>query len=257
MKIDVCLLQETHVKDIDIEYWSKEWGGSIYCFSGTEHSQGEMILLNKNFKCENVQQIICENRIVGISFLHKDEVYNCFSIYCPNRHTDKINFYQSLSDKIVQCTEENAHLIIGGDFNCVYDLEKDNIVGNPHKRSEISSFHTAITNMNVQDVWRTQHPNVKEFTFRRKNQPISRRLDYIFLGNETVNIAQSSDIIDMPLSDHRGVLVHLSTEKIKYGPNYWKMNDSLLKDDLYVSQVNEIIENTINENRNILNVCTI
>ncbi len=58
-----------------------------------------------------------------------------------------------------------------------------------------------------------------------------------FVNTNTLDTGVSSDIIDMPFTDHRDVLMNIVSEYIKHGSGYWKLNDSLLKD--YVNGVNK------------------
>jgi hypothetical protein len=46
-------------------------------------------------------------------------------------------------------------------------------------------------------------------------------------------------------------------DNIEQGPGYWKMNDTLLKDEYYVKHVNDIINVVYDENYNILNIQTL
>ena len=149
------------------------------------------------------------------------------------------------------------YVIIAGDFNCIYDRNLDNMGGEPHPKIEIDSFNELMSATDMHDVWRIIHGDEKDFTYRRKIQSIARRLDYIFLNQGALECCVSSNIVDVPFTDHRGVLINMINEKVSFGPGYWKMNDSLLKDHAYIYKVNEIIEKTYNENINILNIQTV
>ncbi len=60
-----------------------------------------------------------------------------------------------------------------------------------------------------------------------------------FVNKNTLDTGVSSDIIDMPFTDHPVVLMNIVSEYIKHGSGYWKLNDSLLKDIDYVNGVNK------------------
>ena len=44
-------------------------------------------------------------------------------------------------------------------------------------------------------------------------------------------------------TDHRGCSVLVIFAEIERGPGYWKFNNSLLKDTIFVNQINTVIDN--------------
>ena len=50
------------------------------------------------------------------------------------------------------------------------------------------------------------------------------------------------DLVTVEKSDHRGVLLEICLMKVDRGPSYWKFNDSLLKDRLYLDLMNEKLD---------------
>ena len=108
--------------------------------------------------------------------------------------------------------------------------------------------------MDTCDAFRICHPNLKRFTFRRKNPSLQRRLDYIFLSNNFQEYISKIEIIPSYLSDHSPVIMKLdfdgTIERGKYG---WKFNSSLLNDELFTTGCrNHIIDikNSFDENSN-------
>jgi hypothetical protein len=121
----------------------------------------------------------------------------------------------------------------------------------------MEQFQDLVEATDVHDMWRYHHANETNVTYRRKWQPIARRLDYIFVNQYTLDCGVSCDIIDIPFSDHRGAIMNTVNDNIEQGPGYWKMNDTLLKDEYYVKHVNDIIKVVYDENYNILNIQTL
>ena len=44
---DIICIQESYITDADKEMWEREWGGSLFYTSVTEHSMGQIILVRK------------------------------------------------------------------------------------------------------------------------------------------------------------------------------------------------------------------
>ena len=76
-------------------------------------------------------------------------------------------------------SEANMNIIIGGDFNCIANRNLDNMGGNPHNAKEIKAFHEWIEQHKLFDIWRMHNAEDKEYTWKHKNRPIIRRIDYI------------------------------------------------------------------------------
>ena len=136
------------------------------------------------------------------------------------------------------------YVIIAGDFNCIYDIHLDNMGGEPQPKIEIDSFNEFMSATDMHDVRRIIHAihgDEKDVTYRRKIQSIERRLDYIFLNEAALEWCVSSNIVDVPFTDHCGVLINMINEKVSFGPGYRKMNAFLLRDHAYIYKVNEII----------------
>ena len=57
----------------------------------------------------------------------------------------------------------------------------------------------------------------------------------------------------MPLTDHKAVCCDIVTTKNNNGPSYWKFNNSVLKDKIYVDLINDNLDMVAQEFKDILN----
>ena len=57
-------------------------------------------------------------------------------------------------------------------------------------------------------------------------------------------------VINAPTPDHKAVVSNVSINTKRRGPGYWKLNTSILNEDLYKTGVKDIIESTKNEYEN-------
>jgi len=143
---------------------------------------------------------------------------------------------------------EGENLILVGDFNSVMNNDLDVIAGNPHTLREITAFHALVNESGLTDVWRLQHEAERNYTWSRTNPFVARRLDYCFVDENSIANCFSCDIVSLPNTDHRGVKLEISNMTFNRGPGYWKFNNSLLDDHLFVESTNCLLDETLSDN---------
>ena len=100
----------------------------------------------------------------------------------------------------------------------------------------------------VCDVFRDRHPTRVENTWQQKDVRQARnvkqaRLDYFLVDNELGSFVELVGAAEPwnPAFDHRAVLLKVDLGRVQRGTGYWKMNNSLLDDPVYV----DLVHNTI------------
>ena len=136
---------------------------------------------------------------------------------------------------------DTEHLIVCGDFNCILDSNLDLVSGAPHPKRKIELFQEAVAEVDLIDVWRMFNPEEKTFTWSINRPLVARRLDYAFSTEPVFDRITHSAIQSVPFSPHRSVELYYKISHIDRGPNYWKCNDSLLRDQGFVEKMNEMI----------------
>ena len=252
MKYDVSCLQETYVTNNVVKHWQRNWKGTFLFTPGTNHSKGQIILINKNTKIENIKEIISNERLLGLTFEVEGTSYTILNIYVPAKDSEKTAFFHYLSSVLEDLSdEEKSKLIICGDFNVVLSNGLDIIAGAKHDEKYVNMFNEFVHLYSLNDAWRYCHGEKKDFTWSRSNPFIARRLDYIFVSDDL--ICHISDICHKvtQATDHKAIMISLKDIEFKRGPGYWKLNTSLLKDEKYISLINNCIDNTLLENNDL------
>ena len=154
------------------------------------------------------------------------------NVYFPTRDKEnaQCDMLADLNEKISSLFSEGYTIIIGGDFNVVMNRELDYMgSSNVSKRKFRDSLQDFIDNKDLIDIWRTLHPNKKEFTFKQKTPLVQSRLDYIFVSSKFKNLVKHSEIIPSITPDHAGVKIEFSSDcdSFSFGKSYWKFNSSL------------------------------
>jgi hypothetical protein len=89
--------------------------------------------------------------------------------------------------------------------------------------------------------------NKRGFTWRRLNPNRKQsRLDYFLISSSLANFATNSSIVPGYRSDHSGISLTLQFSKNDRGKGYWKFNNSLLKDENYISLFKTVLNNLVN-----------
>jgi exonuclease III len=229
-KFDIALLQETHAcsRD-DAVLWNRESGYKGYWSFGTTTSCGVGILVREGLNLERCSyRYDYAGRVALLEFSYLEQDFRLVNLYVPTDGSHRIEFLQSLDCYLVT----RRRLLVGGDFNCLLDLSKDNFGGNPSLGDTgASHLKTLLSRYRLVDIWRKQHELAREFTWRNKSGTIRCRLDRFYVSSSLVNdCAIESSIIPYLHSDHD--IVHLqlrlSDSGHRVGPGIWKLNTSLL-----------------------------
>lgn len=152
-------------------------------------------------------------------------------------------FFTSISN--VLNNFQGDTIICGGDLNFVFNLDLDKIGGN--KRTNFKAREKCLALMdshNLIDIWRERNPFVKNYTWSSNVTPgIHCRLDY-FLISRPESYAVTDNVFSPGIqSDHSFICLSISTQLVSRGPGYWKLNNSLLHDQIYIDLINELIRN--------------
>ena len=240
-KFDIVCLQECHVTQKDYNVWEKQWGGKVFFNEGTNRRNGEVILVSKYFAGQ-VNLDVAKERIITVTVKYGKYDLKVCNLYAPNNSDEKLSFFSDLQVYFRDSDLDN--LILFGDFNCVLDNHSDIISGQPHKNEEVRCFNHMINALGLKDSWRALHDTEKDFTWSRCNPFIARRLDYCFVSEDIFQSCSTCDHLSVPNSDHKVITMKLDESNFVRGPGYWKFNNSFLKDDMFVSNMNMLLDDT-------------
>ena len=248
---DICFLQETYSTEEIENQWKKQWSGDIFFAHGSNHSRGVAILIRKSFdfKLKSIRSdeegryLILETTIQDIPFL-------LVNIYAPNTTTKQSLFFQTLSELIYDegYNEFDYKIILGGDLNVTMDPDLDCSGGNPVLKDSVKCVEDIMLNYDLVDIWRIRNPNSKKFSWRQKKPIVQRRLDYWLISDLLQDDVVKVDIVTAIRTDHHAITLEIdSINDQQRGPSFWKFNNSLLDDDLFVERLRENFPKWIDE----------
>ena len=244
--VDIACLQESYITENVSKEWEKEWGGNILFCEGTNHGRGQLILINKRFQYEWRIEMK-EERIINI-IINAEKEISLFNIYAPCGQRETKDFFANLIP-IIENSQAQIKIVCG-DFNAVMNNEKDIISGEKHPPSLVKAFNELAESCELYDLWRILNNDDKEYTWSRyrNGKFIARRLDYFLLSEAAVNTTSDISNFSVPSTDHRGIEIMIKCSESNKGPGYYKFNNSLLDNDLFVNKMNTIIDIFLTEN---------
>ena len=137
---------------------------------------------------------------------------------------------------------ECTNITVAGDFNLVLDINMDKSggLGKTHTKS-CKLLKEIMDNLNLIDIWRVQHPDTNQYTWRRRNpNAIHCRLDMFLVSDTLHGCVDKSTITSSYRSDHSLIAIQCIFSEISRGPGYWKLNCSLLDDLEYVTLITKV-----------------
>jgi len=113
------------------------------------------------------------------------------------------------------------HVIMGGDLNCIDDLDLDKKGGTRHTpcligKQEVEKLSSDL-DLGLVDGFRYLHPNKRAYTHYNKGCKVSTRLDRFLVSGSLVQRLESSKIKVCAHSDHSYVSITLGLQPIKKG----------------------------------------
>ena len=166
-----------------------------------------------------------------------DITFQLCNIYSPSNNSEQKSFFSNILNVLRKRSEIN--IIVGGDFNCAL-TPRDKLGGAAveRKNNVISEITKLCDLLKLQDVWRCQHPNESQFTWRDKAFRVQCRLDYWLVYKELSRIVIKTEMKSSTLTDHSAITLTLQSKGYaQRGPGFWKFNNSLLDDLAFVEQL--------------------
>ena len=247
----IIFLQETHSCIHDEKKWADEFGGSLYFSHGTTNFCGVAICHYSSKKFELIQKLNDKNgRIIILEAKIDDDVFILVNLYNANIEKDQISTLNELNDLLESLNNiSDKKVIIGGDFNFIFDTSFDALGGNPIlKKSSITKFLEIKEKFDLCDIWRVRNPKKQRFTFRQNHKSgfLHRRLDYFFVSNSLQDFLDQADILASFSTDHSPILFSFRKKKdLQRGKGLWKFNSSLSQNKDYIQKMKKHILDTL------------
>ena len=188
--------------------WKKQWKGDMFFSHGTGHSKGVLILVKDqlDFKLQLIK-VDSQGRYILLEAIIQDSPFLLLNIYAPNKCSEQCDFFKTISEQLNSTfTLSDFSVIIGGDFNVIFDQKLDGSGGLKKTKDSVKVLEDICLEHDLLlDIWRVRHPKEKRFTWRQKTPIIQRRLDFWLISDGLQDDVASVDIKPSIKSDHSAI----------------------------------------------------
>ena len=106
------------------------------------------------------------------------------------------------------------------------------------RKSVVETIDSLRDELDLFDIRRIKNPSLQSFTWSQNSPMILCRLDYWLISNNLQDSVLVTNVIPAIKTDHSAISLEFNVSKNHTeGPDYWKMNCSLLDNDNYQREV--------------------
>ena len=161
------------------------------------------------------------------------------NVYAPSSG-DHSEFFDTLMREVVNM--DNELIIIGGDWNVAMNPKIDtNHPSNVYRARSRKKSLDFMDCYDLVDVYRTLHSYTGKYSWGRFNGTQRSRLDFFLISEQLGLDIASADITPGYCSDHSLVDIAFKTSIVKRNRPFWKFNNSLLRDAVFVNLVKQVV----------------
>ena len=242
---DVYVLQETHSNASCEKLWSAEWGNGIFFSHCSSQSAGTMILFNRK-RVMQIKQLVTDplGRYMIASVTVHEQNFVLTTVYGPK--SDCPEFFSKIRDEIEHLNVPD--MVIVGDFNLVLDPNIDRSVNIQYNGKAVEEVKKMISTFQLVDLWRLYYPKEILYSWKRTFPKFTgSRIDFVLCNNCLINRCVKCEYMHGYKTDHMAISVRFNLAPHKRGPGYWKFNNLLLNDVIFVERTTELIEKLLSD----------
>lgn len=246
LQCSIAMLQETHLSEKEHLKLKREWVDQVFSSSFENgRRRGVAILFNKSVYFSQTEMVRDkEGRYIIVKGAINGIKLTLLNLYAPNE--DSPDFFKDIAGLLADVME--GLVLIGGDFNCIWNQYMDKLpAGGSTISRKSSTLHAMASELGLVDVWRRLHPREKDFTFMSQVHGSYSRLDMMLISGPDLYRVKECKIEPITISDHAPV-----TLKMELGPKksfrYWRLNVSLLNDEIIKQEIRQELKHYFEAN---------
>ena len=203
-----------------------------------------ILISNKvDFKLKSIRRDGEGNFILITGTIHQEEV-SILNIYAPN-----IKAPMYVKGKLLKLKADiKPHTLIVGDFNTPFSPKDRSIRQKPNR--EIRELMEVMNQMDLTDIYRTFHPNRKEYTFFSAAHGTFSKIEHILGNKANFHSYKKICVTSCVLSDHHGLKLQFNNDTPRTPTNSWKLNSQLLNHTWIKEEIKKEIKVFLEFNEN-------
>ena len=116
---------------------------------------------------------------------------------------------------------------------------------------EIQTLNETLDQMHLIDIFRTFHPNAKEYTFFSSAHGTFSKIDHILGHKSSLSKFKKIDIVSSIFSDHNTMRLNINyREKTAKNTNSWRLNNTSLNNKEVTEKIRKEIKRFLETNDN-------
>ena len=151
---------------------------------GSNHSRGVLVLINEQLQYE-INNIVIddEGQYILLEMTIQESPFLLLNL-CAQLN-EQIAFFQEILSAVQSAYfDTECRVVIGGDFNVHLDADLDNSGGQIETKSTVKNIQDIMLEYNLIDIWRLRNPDKRQFTWRKRNPIIQRRIDFWLISDD-------------------------------------------------------------------------
>ena len=175
----------------------------------------------------------------------QEEDITTINIYAPN-----IGAPQYIMQMLTAIKGEiNSNTTIAEDFNT--PLSPMDRSSKMKINKEAQALNDALNKMDITDIYRTFHPKTTEYTFFSSAQGTSSRIDHILGHKPSLGEFKKTEIVPSIFSINNTMRLDINSRKKSVkNKNTWRLNNTLLNDQVITEEIKEEIKKYLETNDN-------
>ena len=174
----------------------------------------------------------------------QEEDITIVNVYAPN-----LGAPQYIRQTVTGIRREiDSNTIIVGDFNT--PLSSMDRSSKHRINKETQALNETLDQMDLIDIFRTLHPNAKEYTFFSSAHGTFSRIDHILGHKSSLSKFKKMEIVSSIFSDHNAMISTTGKKQQEALTNYWRLNNTLLNNKEVTEEIKKEIKRFLEKNDN-------
>ena len=170
------------------------------------------------------------------------QIFVFISIYGPHMQDNAVELMHLVNlyirNTISSQGNQNAWVIVGGDFNCTLVPRADRTNGIERYPRYAAALRHLVNQHRLVDVWRRLRTNNPGYThLSHSGIATASRLDRFYISEEKMERVRRVETLSS-FSDHKAVMMWLTISHATRKSPYWRFDNSLLESEEYCKHVN-------------------